>query len=125
VLRTLLSALLVLEGLVAGTWVAGHLSLLAVYPAVTLALMAVRGFVGALEFAAGWLVIRRQPAALRFAEVALVSSAVLLTLEIGADLAPNSFLPGYRWPAVVVYWVYAAGWVALIRTRLASSRGRP
>ncbi len=64
---------------------------------------------------AGGLLLGRRPAALALARLALPTSAVMTTLETGFALVPSNLFPSYRWPIVAIAWIYAIGWVIVIR----------
>lgn len=104
---------LVAEGLLTALWVAGRLPTLVIYSPLTILIIGVRAIVGALQFASGWMLIRRVPPAAIFAKAALIASATLLTIELGAEITPTNLFPSYRWPVIGVYWVYVgvASWV--------------
>src|SRR5437016_120041 len=97
-MRLVLPTLLILEGMLAALRIANLLPTIMVYDAVALILIALRGGVGALAFVSGWLLRIKRPPGETLAQAALLSSAVLTTLEIGARLAPSNLDPAYRWP---------------------------
>ena len=74
--------------------------------------LVLRAGVGALELMSGWWLRTRQPAGRVWAPVALIASAALTTVEIGGRVASSDLSPGWRWPYVVAYGVYAvaASW---------------
>jgi hypothetical protein len=113
ILRVVIAILLIGEGLLTGTWIAGRLPALAAYPLVVIGLVLVRGLVGAWQFAGGYLLLLRRghPAGAVLAAWSLIASAALLTIELGAQLSPSSLFPSYRWPVLGAYWAYAiAAW---------------
>lgn len=113
-IRLVLSGLLILEGLYTAVWIAGLIPTLVAYDALTLTVIAARGAVGGLEFVAGWWLGSRRPGAGALATWTLLASAALLTVELGARLAPSDLDPAFRWPFVAGYWVYtllAAAWL--------------
>jgi hypothetical protein len=114
-MRFLIGVLISFEALFTGVWVAGHLTTLGMYPAPTIAIVAVRGLVGALQFAAGSMLMTRHPAGPAFARVGFGASAVLLWIVIGTRLSPTSLFPTYRVPFMAAYTVYAAGVIWLLR----------
>jgi hypothetical protein len=115
--RVLIAVLLVAEGLSTGVSGVTRIQSIAIYPAVTVALIVVRMFVGVLQFAAGWMLLGRSEPGRLFARVALVASACLLTLELGFDLAPTNVFHTYHWPIVAAYWAYVVIAAALLRSK--------
>jgi hypothetical protein len=116
-LRTVIAMLLAIEALNSVLWSARILSAAAAYGAVVLVMVLLRVATSALQATSAWMLTGRALPALTFSRVAVVSSAVLLTFEIGLRLSPSSILPGLRWPAVVAYGLYALlclGGLALI-----------
>jgi uncharacterized membrane protein (DUF2068 family) len=93
----------------------------AAYDATVWLMAALRAVVTVLQGTAAWTLWRAMPPGPLFARAAIVSSAVVLTLEIGARLAPSSLPPGTRGPVIVAYWLYAAV-VLLVLRRLSHSR---
>jgi hypothetical protein len=112
-----LAVLLLAEALGTAFWIAGIVPALAAHDALAVTTVIARGFVGALQLASGSFLLVRRPAAPALAQLALGSSAVLVTLEVGLRFAPSSLDPTYRWPIVIVYWAYALGWIAVLRSR--------
>jgi hypothetical protein len=99
--------LLVIDALLTGVWLANLLPVLAAYDLLVFALLIARGFTAAALFTGGWLLLGDRPAAAAIARGALLVSAMLLTIEIGFRLAPSNLDPTFRWPLVVLYWLYA------------------
>jgi hypothetical protein len=116
-MRILIGVLLALEGLSTGVATISRVQSFAVYPAAIDALFALRGVVGVLQFASGWMLVRNAGPGRPFARVALLASACLLTLELGFALAPTSVFPTFRWPVVVAYWIYAIASTLLLRVK--------
>lgn len=108
-------AFLGLEGL------ARFVEIAAAYDATVWLMASLRAVVTVLQGTAAWTLWRAMPPGPLFARVAIVSSAVALTLEIGAHLAPSSLPPGTRGPVIVAYWLYAAVALLVLR-RLSRSR---
>ena len=106
-----LEAVLGIEGLARFSGVAGA------YDGTVWLLTAARAVVTALQTAAAFTLLQRRPPAPALARVAVLSSAALRTLEIGARLAPSSLPPGTHWPVVGLYWLYAAAVVFVLRGR--------
>jgi hypothetical protein len=123
-LRVVIAILLIGESLLTGTWIAARLPVLAAYPITVVGLVVVRGLVGAWQFAGGYvlLVRRGHPAGAELAAWSLIASAVLLTIELGAEFSPSSLFPSYRWPVIGAYWAYAIAAWWWIRRRAASPR---
>jgi hypothetical protein len=112
---TLIALLLVVEGLSTGLWIARLVPRLSAFDALVVALMVARGLVGAMQLTGGVFLMGRRPAAVPLSQWALIASAALTTLEIGARMAPANVVPGFRWPLVGAYWVYAIGAVLYLR----------
>ena len=74
-----------------------------------------RGLVSIVEFAAGLMLVERRPPGPALGSVALLLSAALWALELGAGLAPGSVFITLRWPIVWTYWVFAATCLAILR----------
>ena len=106
-LRLILPTLLIFEGLYSAVRIAELVPTLMVYDGVTLTLLAVRAVVSGVECAAGWWLRAGRPVGRPLARWALLASALLLTVEIGARLAPSDLDPAFRWPFVAAYWAYA------------------
>lgn len=120
--RLMVASLLVLEGLSTGVATVTRLPSALIYPAATLVMLGLRALVGVVQFAGGWMLLRGQPPGVFFSRIALLSSAALLTLELGFDLAPGSLFHSWRWPVVIAYWVYAVVMLALLGARTSPSR---
>ena len=108
-MRTVLSALLIIEAFFAGLYVAGLVSALPGHDALVVVVILARGVVGALQFTAGWVLINRRPTGVALARYAFLSSAILTTLAVGFNLAPTSVYPWFRWQVTGAYWVYVLG----------------
>ncbi len=119
--RTAIALLLGIEALVGVQGLARFVEVAAAYDATVWLMAALRAVVTVLQGTAAWTLWRAMPPGPLFARVAVVSSAVVLTLEVGAHLAPSSLPPGTRGPVIVAYWVYAALVLLLLR-RLSRSR---
>jgi hypothetical protein len=115
-MRTVFAFVLLLEGLSSALRFVTRLSVLIVYPPVTLAFATARVIVAIQQFSAGWMVTGRRPAGAVFARWALAQSAVLVTLEIGFGFAPTSLFPAYRWWAVGAYCLYALAGIVTFRS---------
>jgi uncharacterized membrane protein (DUF2068 family) len=114
-MRTVLAVALGLEALVAIEGLARFVAVAAAYDGTVWLLAAMRAAVTAIQVAAAWMLWEQRPPAPLFARVAVLSSAVLLTLEVGARLAPSNLAPGTRGPVLVGYWVYAVIAVFVLR----------
>ena len=80
--------------------------MLSAYGWMTLVMIGLRVGVTALQMAAVSSLTQHSASASRLASAALLMSALLLTVELGADSATNVF-PSHRWPIIGAYWVYA------------------
>jgi hypothetical protein len=99
--------LLVIDALLAVLWLANQVPALAGQDALVIVLLIARGFTAAALFIGGWLLLERRPAAFAIARSALLVSAALITIEVGFRQAPSNLDPTFRWPVVVLYWLYA------------------
>jgi hypothetical protein len=117
-LRILIGGVLILEGLSAALGVASRLTMLPAYPIPVLLMIAARALVGALEAMSGWLLLDQRPAAVPLARLAILLSAVHVTLGVGFGFAPTNLDPAFRTPFVIGYWIFAAlVWAALASQR--------
>ena len=110
----LVAACLLVEGALTVMWLTSLLSTLAAYDFLTLTIIAARGLVGALQLTSGWLLLGERLPARIFASWAFALSAILLAVELGARLSPSNLDPTFRWPAVVLYSVYATTMIWLL-----------
>jgi len=116
--RLALAVLLMLEGLSTGVRTVSTLqSLMVVYPWTVVALALLRATVAIGQFAAGWMLVDDTPFGAWLGRAVLLSSAALLTVELGLRAAPTSVFPSYRWPAVGAYWLYALAGTWFLRSR--------
>lgn len=116
----LVATALVVDGLLSALWVARLVPVVAAYDPLVLLLILARGLVSALLITAGSMLFRAAPPGPLFARSAVLTSALLLTLEIGFRLSPSSLFPSYRWPAVAGYWAYAGAIALSLRSRSSS-----
>ena len=114
-MRRIFALLLMLEGLSSALRFASRLSVLMVYPPLTIAFIAARFLVAVQQFSAGWMVMGGRPPGPLVARWALAESAVLVTFELGLGLAPTNLFPLYRWWAVGLYWAYALTGILVFR----------
>jgi len=119
-LTAVIASLLILEGLLTGTRAAGRVSVLAVYPAVTMAFIAARFGVAVLQFAGGSMLLWKSPGGPVVAQWSLAASGLLLVFELGLGFSPTNLFPSYRWPAVAFYGAYALAGAAYLRWRFAA-----
>ena len=117
-----MAVLLIGEALLTAAWLATRLPVLAIYGGTELLMIGLRALVAILLCAAASMWIRRLSPAPAFTRGAVLSSAGLLTLELGLRLAPTSLFPAFRWPVVMGYWVYALA-VALASRHVGPSSG--
>ena len=116
-MRHLIAALLLAESLARAFRLAQLLPALPGHDFVAAALIVAGCPVAALLFTSGWMLIARRPPAALIARIALLSSAVLVTLTVGFWLAPTMSYPWWRWQITIGYWLYA--------TAASSVLGRP
>jgi hypothetical protein len=107
-LRTALAAAFGLEAILTMSWLARFATMAPAYDTTVWIMVALRAAVTVVQGVAAWLLLQRAPPADLFARAAVLSAAVVLTLEIGARLAPSSLPPGTRTPLIAAYWIYAA-----------------
>jgi hypothetical protein len=107
VIRRLVSYALIFESFLAVAYLSQLISALPGHDAPVVVLVVIRGLVGALQFAAGWMLLSGRPPGVPLARMAFVTSAVLTTLEVGFNLAPTRVYPWWRWQFTAAYWVYA------------------
>ena len=107
-MRAVIATGLVVEIVLAISWLAGLLPMLPAYGWMTLAMIGLRVGATALQMAAVSSLTQHTTAAPRLAAAAFLVSALLLTLELGARLTPTNVFPSHRWPIVSAYWVYAS-----------------
>ena len=97
-----------LEALLGVQALAGFLPVAASYDGTVWAMTFLRALVTLGQGLTAMLLSHRADVARPFGRAVVLASAVLLTLEIGARLAPSSLAPGTREPLLAAYWVYAA-----------------
>jgi hypothetical protein len=113
-MTTLPAFALLIEGALTVVWLTGLLSTLAVYRWSTLAVIAIRALIGALQLTSGWWLLAGRLAAPALATSALAASALLIVVELGLRLAPSNLDPAFRWPVVALYGVYATTMIWLL-----------
>jgi hypothetical protein len=97
------------EGIETGVDIVVLLPSFEVYDRTALTLMAARAVVGVVLFVAGWLIYGKTRLGWKLAPPALIVSAALRTVELGAAITPTNLFPTYRWPVIITYWCYAIG----------------
>ena len=113
-LRTVVALLLVLEVLNSTLYALRIVSVAAVYSILVLGMVGVRIAVTALQATAAWQLFTRAPSGVALARLGLAASAVLIVLELGFRLAPSNVLPGWRYPTVAAYCLYALVTIAIL-----------
>ncbi len=103
----LLAFLLIGEAIFSGLQVAGLIGALPGHDTTVVVFILARGMVAALQLAGGWRLAERRPNGIALARAALLTGAVLTTLDVGLNLAPTSVPYWYRWHATAIYWMYA------------------
>ena len=94
---------------------AGLLSSLPGHRWYAVTLILARGALGALQYAAGTRLHTDALGGRTLATAALLSAAVLTTIDLGFNLAPVPVYPWWRWQAVGIYWAYALLATFLVR----------
>ena len=117
VLRNVVAFLLILQAAITSVWVAGHLSGLGGYDAIVIVAFVARAMVGALQLMSGWWLLDNRSIAFTLARVALVSSALLTTIELGWRIASTNLDHAWRTPAIIGEWIYAAIALWFLRRR--------
>jgi hypothetical protein len=117
----LLAFLLIAEGVSTLFWLVMLLPSLGWRDRSSVAVIVVRGVVGALQLVSGWGLASRNVSAPALACWALGLSAALLPLEIGFHLSPSNLDPTYRWPLVWAYAVYALVAIFVLRPKSSDS----
>ena len=115
--RRVFALLLILEGLSSALKFSSRLSILTIYPPLTIAFVGARVVVAVQQFAAGWMVIGGRLPGPALARWTFAESAVLITFELGFRFAPSSLFPAFRWWAVGLYWLYAAAGILVFRSK--------
>ena len=110
----LLSALFVLESLLAALYLSQLISALPGHSASVIAMILARGLVGALQFTAAWLLNARRPTAIVVARWAVASAMVWMLLAVGFNLAPTDVYPWFRWQATAAYVLYLSVLLGLL-----------
>jgi hypothetical protein len=105
--RLLLAAAFGFEALLGAETLARFVTVAPTYDSTVWVMTALRGLVTLGQGISAMLLWRGAPPAALCGRVVALTSAVLLTLEIGARLAPSSLQPGTREPVMAAYWAYA------------------
>lgn len=82
--------------------------MLPTYGTAALAVLGVRFVIAVLQSAAAFSLYQRSKIGPSLARNAFLSSAIVLTVELGARLTPTSVFPSHRWVYLAGYWIYAA-----------------
>ena len=113
--RWLLGLILVAEGLASALRFVTRLSVITIYPGLTVGFWIGRLLVAVQQFTAGSMVMSGRPLGRDLAPWTYLQSALLLTFELGLGFASTNIFPTHRWWAVAGYWVYAAIGIAVFR----------
>ena len=100
-------ALFGLEALHGVETLASFVKVAPAYDALVWLMTALRGLVTLGQGMVVMLLGRRAPPTAVFGRAVAIGSTVVLTLEIGARLAPSNLLPGTRAPVIAAYSAYA------------------
>jgi hypothetical protein len=114
-MRAVVASCLVVEVVVTGSWLASALPMLPVYGWATLLMIAARVIATASQSAAIYGLVEHNTTGPDLSATAFLTSAVVLTLELGTRLAPSNVFPSHRWPIVGMYWLYALAGTLLSR----------
>jgi hypothetical protein len=98
--------------------VAGLVSSLPGHRWYAVTLILARGALGALQYAAGTRLHTDALGGRTLATTALLSAAVLTTIDLGFNLAPVPVYPWWRWQVVGGYWAYTILASALLSKKL-------
>lgn len=104
---TVIYALLMLEGVTSGLWIARLLPSLGVRGRTVVVLLGLRAIVSSAQIVGAAMLRVRRPSGPPLARAALVGSAMLIPLEVGLRLVPTNLDPTWRWWLVAAYWIYA------------------
>ena len=115
VIRRAIAFCLIAESLLTAARLTSMLTVMAAYDGVALVLIVLRAALVPLQFAGGWFVASRRPQGPPLAVAALVAGAALTVFDVGLGLAPSPVYPWWRWQATVVYAIYAAIGVIVMR----------
>jgi len=113
----LLAFLLIAEGVSTLFWLVMLLPSLGWRDRASVAVIVLRGLIGALQLVSGWGLASRTASAPALARFALGISAALLVIEIGFRVSPSNLDPTYRWPLVLAYAVYALVAIFVLRPK--------
>ena len=113
----LIAFFLIAEALFAGARVAQFIPRLGGYDPVAAALILSGGFLGALQFTAGWMLATRRPQGHVLGQAALLAGAILTVFDVGMGLAPTEVYAWIRWQVTIVYVAYALAATMFLRTR--------
>lgn len=100
-------ALFGLEALLGADTLARFVMVAPSYDTLVWLMMALRGVVTLGQGMVAMLLGRTAPPSAVFGRAVVVASAVVLTLEVGARLAPSNLPPGTRAPVIAAYSAYA------------------
>ena len=110
-----LALLLLLEGFWTALWLAGLLPSMAAHSGRVVTVITLRATIGVAQIVAARFLLAGRAGARALAQLALIGSATVLTIELGARMSPSNLDPSWRWPVVAAYWIYAAAMSALLR----------
>ncbi len=102
---------LLLECVWTSIWIVSLVPSLGARDAVQVGVFTARAAIAAFLFAGWWALVRGLPAGARLARMALVASAVVLTIQLGAGVGPTNLDPSFHTTAIAAYWAYAAAGV--------------
>ena len=111
---------LIAESMFGALRMATLISKLGTYDSVAVTLILLRGLLGALQFAGGWLLASRRLQGFVLSQWAFAAAAILTPFDVGMGLAPTDVYRWLRWQVTIGYEVYAL--VAIVVIRSASRR---
>jgi len=111
----LLAFALIAEAMFGALRTAGLISQLGVYDPVAVALIILRGLLGALQFVGGWLLASRRPQGFGLSRWAFAAAAIVTLFDVGMGLAPTSIYPWLRRQVTIGYAVYAIAAIVFLR----------
>ena len=91
------------------------ISRLGTYDAVAVALILLRGALGALQFIGGWLLASRRPQGYLLAQWAFAAAALTTPFDVGMGLAPTSVYPWLRLQVTIAYALYATAAILFLQ----------
>jgi hypothetical protein len=119
------ASVLIVEALGTALWLAGRLDSLLAFGALVVLFAGARAVVGVLQFTGGWLLFSKRPQAPAFARAAIVSSAVVTTVDVAWRITPSDLDPSHRWIVIVSYLAWSGLVLWYLRQMASASVSAP